>query len=131
MDQEVVAARSGVANPIRSGTEYIESLRGRRLTVYLMGELVDEPVDHPMIRPSINAVAKTYDLANEDPALASAVSPLTKMPAAVRRTRCRNRSGSDCCEGERPRSPLTSVIAPPMTRFSACMRARNCINRAW
>ncbi|WP_257187489.1 MULTISPECIES: 4-hydroxyphenylacetate 3-hydroxylase family protein [Bradyrhizobium] len=57
--------------------EYVESLRGRRLTVYLMGELVDEPVDHPMIRPSINAVARTYDLANEDPALASAVSPIT------------------------------------------------------
>lgn len=78
MDQEVVAPRSaGATNPIRSGAEYIESLRGRGLTVYLLGELVDEPVDHPMIRPSINAVAKTYDLANEDPALASAVSPLT------------------------------------------------------
>ncbi|MCP3405670.1 hypothetical protein NLM25_08890 [Bradyrhizobium sp. CCGB01] len=42
-----------------------------------MGKLVDEPVDNSMIRPSINAVAKTYDLANENPALASAVSPLT------------------------------------------------------
>jgi 4-hydroxybutyryl-CoA dehydratase / vinylacetyl-CoA-Delta-isomerase len=42
-----------------------------------MGEAVEEPVDHPIIRPSINAVAKTYDLANEDPELASAVSPLT------------------------------------------------------
>ncbi|MBH5399030.1 4-hydroxybutyryl-CoA dehydratase [Bradyrhizobium sp. CNPSo 4010] len=77
MDQELVAASSAGVNPIRSGAEYIESLRGRRLTVYLMGELVDEPVDHPMIRPSINAVARTYDLANEEPALASVVSPLT------------------------------------------------------
>ena len=78
MDQDVVAASSAPArNPIRSGAEYIESLRGRRLKVYLMGEAVEEPVDHPIIRPSINAVAKTYDLANEDPELASAVSPLT------------------------------------------------------
>ena len=52
--------------PIRTGEEYIESLKGRELKVYLFGELVKEPVDHPMIRPSINAVAKTYDLAVEE-----------------------------------------------------------------
>jgi len=46
-------------HPIRSGADYIESLRGRDLTVYLFGELIDEPVDHPIIRPSINAVAAT------------------------------------------------------------------------
>lgn len=61
---------------IASGAEYIESLRGRNLRVYLFGELVPEPVDHPMIRPSINAVAKTYDLANENPTLASAQSSI-------------------------------------------------------
>ena len=42
---------------IRTGEDYIQSLRGRNLKVYLFGELVQEPVDHPMIRPSINAVA--------------------------------------------------------------------------
>ncbi|NQU71952.1 MAG: 4-hydroxybutyryl-CoA dehydratase [Rhodospirillales bacterium] len=62
--------------PINSGADYIESLRGRNLRVYLFGELVAEPVDHPMIRPSINAVAKTYDLANENPTLASAKSSI-------------------------------------------------------
>ena len=31
-----------------------------------MGELVEEPVDHPIVRPSINAVAQTYDLAAPD-----------------------------------------------------------------
>ena len=78
MDQEIAAADT--ARPrtkISSGAEYIESLRGRRLKVYLMGDLVAEPVDHPIIRPSINAVAQTYDLANEDPELASDVSPFT------------------------------------------------------
>jgi 4-hydroxybutyryl-CoA dehydratase/vinylacetyl-CoA-Delta-isomerase len=60
---------------IRTGAEYIDSLRGRNLAVYLLGERVDEPVDHPIIRPSINAVAATYDLAASDPELASAVSP--------------------------------------------------------
>ena len=42
-----------------------------------MGELVKEPVDHPVIRPSINAVARTYDLAVENPDLASAWSSLS------------------------------------------------------
>lgn len=63
--------------PIKSGAEYIQSLRGRKLTVYLFGELVKEPVDHPMIRPSINAVAATYDLANEEPEMASANSSIS------------------------------------------------------
>ncbi len=62
---------------IETGADYIESLRGRKLAVYLFGERVPEPVDHPMIRPSINAVAETYDLAVREPALASTVSPLT------------------------------------------------------
>lgn len=63
--------------PIRNGAEYIQSLRGRNLKVYLFGELIKEPVDHPMIRPSINAVAETYDIANEEPEIASAQSSLT------------------------------------------------------
>ena len=62
---------------IETGREYIESLRGRNLKVFLFGELVDEPVDHPMIRPSINAVAETYDLAIREPELATVESPLT------------------------------------------------------
>ena len=66
--------------PIRTGAEYIQSLRGRNLKVYLFGELVKEPVDHPMIRPSINAVAETYDLAVKNPDLASAHSSLIGKP---------------------------------------------------
>ena len=63
--------------PIRSGAEYIQSLRGRNLEVYLFGELVNEPVDHPMIRPSINAVAETYEIAEKEPELASVHSSLS------------------------------------------------------
>jgi 4-hydroxybutyryl-CoA dehydratase/vinylacetyl-CoA-Delta-isomerase len=64
--------------PIRSADDYMASLRGRKLKVYLFGELVSEPLDHPVIRPSINAVAETYRLAEEDPELASAPSELSK-----------------------------------------------------
>jgi 4-hydroxybutyryl-CoA dehydratase/vinylacetyl-CoA-Delta-isomerase len=62
---------------IRTGNDYIESLRGRQLRVYLFGELVAEPVDHPVIRPSINALAETYELAVRHPELATAISPYT------------------------------------------------------
>src|SRR5580658_10693292 len=62
--------------PIKTGADYIESLRGRRLKVYLMGERVDEPTFHPLTRPSIQAVAATYDLAAEHPELATAHSSL-------------------------------------------------------
>jgi 4-hydroxybutyryl-CoA dehydratase/vinylacetyl-CoA-Delta-isomerase len=33
--------------PILTGEDYIRSLRGRGLRVFLFSELVDEPVDHP------------------------------------------------------------------------------------
>ena len=62
---------------IITGADYIQSLRGRKLDVYLMGQRVEEPVDHPMIRPSINAMAMTYELAQYDPDLATVKSPLT------------------------------------------------------
>ncbi len=63
--------------PIRTGEEYIESLRGRNLKIYLFGELVKNYVDHKMIRPSINAVAETYDLAVREEELATAHSSIT------------------------------------------------------
>jgi len=46
--------------------QYIESLRKLNLKVYLFGELVENPVDHPMIRPSLNSVAMTYELAGQE-----------------------------------------------------------------
>jgi len=63
---------------IENGAEYIASLRGRNLKVYFLGDRIAEPVDHPVIRPSINAVARTYDLAVEQPELATAWSSLSK-----------------------------------------------------
>jgi len=72
-----IAREAADIEQIRTGEEYIDSLRGRNLKVYLFGELVDEPVDHPIIRPSINAVAETYDLAVRNPELGTALSPYT------------------------------------------------------
>jgi 4-hydroxybutyryl-CoA dehydratase/vinylacetyl-CoA-Delta-isomerase len=64
---------------MKTAVEYVESLRERKIKVFLLGEKVENPVDHPIIRPSVNTVAVTYDVANdkryED--LATATSHLT------------------------------------------------------
>ena len=65
---------------ISSAADYRASLRGRHLAVHLMGERVAEPLDHPVIAPSINAMAATYELATQDPELGSAQSALTGSP---------------------------------------------------
>jgi len=45
--------------------QYLDSLRRINLKVYMFGEKVNDLVDHAMIRPSINAVAKSYELAHD------------------------------------------------------------------
>lgn len=48
-----------------TGEQYEESLRKMNFKVYLQGELVKNPVDHPIIRPSMNSVKMTYKLAQD------------------------------------------------------------------
>jgi 4-hydroxybutyryl-CoA dehydratase/vinylacetyl-CoA-Delta-isomerase len=64
---------------LKTAKEYMESLHRLKLDLYLFGEKVENWVDNPVIRPSINSVAMTYKLArepeNED--LATTVSMLT------------------------------------------------------
>ena len=48
---------------LMTAAEYIESLRKLKTRVYMFGEKIDNWVDHPIIRPSINCVAMTYALA--------------------------------------------------------------------
>ncbi|MGO9117822.1 MAG: 4-hydroxyphenylacetate 3-hydroxylase family protein [Desulfomonilaceae bacterium] len=64
---------------LKTAEEYEESLRKLNLKIYLLGELVTDPVDHPIIRPSMNSVKMTYALA-QDPQyedLMTATSHLT------------------------------------------------------
>ena len=50
---------------LMNGEQYIESLRKLDTQVYLFGKKEPKWVDHPIIRPSINCVAATYDLAHD------------------------------------------------------------------
>jgi len=59
--------------------EYIESLRRQKKRIFLMGQEIENYVDHPIIRPSINACGATYDLVSqpEYEELMTATSSLT------------------------------------------------------
>jgi len=50
---------------LKTAQEYIESLRELKLDLYLFGERVEDWVNNPVIRPSINSVAMTYKIAHE------------------------------------------------------------------
>ncbi len=50
---------------LMTGQQYVESLRQLKTRVYIFGEQVDNWVDHPIVRPSINSIMMTYDLAQE------------------------------------------------------------------
>ncbi len=63
--------------PIITPDDYIDSLKGRNLKVYLFGELVKEPTEHQIIKPSINAVAETYNLAMVENELGTAQSSIS------------------------------------------------------
>ena len=48
---------------LMTGEEYVESMRKMKLNVYMFGEKIENPIDDPILRPSLNSVKATYDLA--------------------------------------------------------------------
>ena len=97
--------------------QYIESLRKLHLNLYRFGEKVENVVDDPIVRPSLNSFAATYELA-EDPQyedLMTATSSLTgkkinrfthlhsPRTTSLRRSRC------SACSARRPQ-PASSAV---------------------
>ena len=64
---------------LMTGEEYIESIRKLNMEIYMFGKRVENPVDDPILRPSLNSVRMTYDLAQmpEYEDIMTAVSPET------------------------------------------------------
>jgi Aromatic ring hydroxylase len=62
---------------MKTGQEYIESLRQMKTQIYFMGKKMDNFVDSPYLKPHINTAAATYDVAfdPETMDLATAESP--------------------------------------------------------
>lgn len=50
---------------LMTGEQYIESIRKLNMEIYMFGEKVENPVDNPILRPSLNSVRMTYDLAQD------------------------------------------------------------------
>ncbi len=49
---------------LMTGEQYIESIRKMNMQIYMFGEKVESSVDNPILRPSLNSVRATYDLAH-------------------------------------------------------------------
>jgi len=62
-----------------TGEQYVESIRKMNMEIYMFGEKIESAVDSPMLRPSLNSVKATYDLAQmpEYEDLMTATSHLT------------------------------------------------------
>jgi len=48
---------------LKTPEEYIQSIADLDLEIYLFGERVEDYTEHPIIRPSLNCLAMTYELA--------------------------------------------------------------------
>ena len=68
-----------MTNALKTAEQYLESLRQLDLRVYFLGKRIENPADFQLTKPSQNAVAMTYTLA-QDPEysdLMTATSHLT------------------------------------------------------
>ena len=48
---------------LMTSAQYIESIRALKRNVYYMGEKIENTVDHPVLRPSMNCIIETYEMA--------------------------------------------------------------------
>jgi len=67
---------------VKTFEQYLESLKKLKPTVYMFGEKIEHPIDHPRIRKGVEATGATYELAQSDSYrdLITTVSPLTGEP---------------------------------------------------
>jgi 4-hydroxybutyryl-CoA dehydratase/vinylacetyl-CoA-Delta-isomerase len=50
---------------VKNRAEFIASVQALHRPVYVLGERVEDPAAHPILAPSLNALARTYELAHE------------------------------------------------------------------
>ena len=48
---------------LMTGEQYLESIKNMNMKIYMFGEKIESSVDNPILRPSLNSVKATYDLA--------------------------------------------------------------------
>jgi len=50
---------------LMTGQQYKDSIKDLKINLYLFGEKVENQLENPITGPAIEAVALTYDLAND------------------------------------------------------------------
>jgi 4-hydroxybutyryl-CoA dehydratase/vinylacetyl-CoA-Delta-isomerase len=50
---------------MKTANEFVESVRELEHELYVLGDKVEDATQHPILRPSLNALAKTYQLAHD------------------------------------------------------------------
>jgi 4-hydroxybutyryl-CoA dehydratase/vinylacetyl-CoA-Delta-isomerase len=50
---------------MKTAQEYIDSMRKMNFELYMFGERITNHVDHPIVKPTMNSMAATYELAEE------------------------------------------------------------------
>lgn len=51
---------------LMTGEQYIQSIREMNMQIYMFGKKIGNSIDNPILRPSLNSVKATYDLAQMD-----------------------------------------------------------------
>jgi 4-hydroxybutyryl-CoA dehydratase/vinylacetyl-CoA-Delta-isomerase len=102
--------------------QYIESLKGLKRNAFILGERVEDIVNHPINKPAVNAIAESYLLADErrEEGIANTISHLTGEP--VNRYNALNMSVEDLVargEMERVMGSRTSAGCPRSTGLDA------------
>lgn len=49
--------------PLMTSKQYVESIRRMKRSIYYLGKKIENPVDHPVLRPSMQCLIETYDMA--------------------------------------------------------------------
>ena len=52
---------------LMTGEQYLESMRKLNMQIYMFGEKIENFVDNPILRPSLNSVKATYGIALQSP----------------------------------------------------------------
>ncbi|MGI6204446.1 MAG: 4-hydroxyphenylacetate 3-hydroxylase family protein [Anaerovoracaceae bacterium] len=50
---------------LMTGQEYVQSIRDMDMKIYMFGKKIEDPSRDPVLRPSLNSVKMTYDLAQD------------------------------------------------------------------
>ncbi|HUX99384.1 MAG TPA: 4-hydroxyphenylacetate 3-hydroxylase family protein [Candidatus Deferrimicrobium sp.] len=64
--------------PLKTPEEYLESIKKQKYNLYMFGEKIDNWYEHPIIKPTINPVKITYELA-QDPRYQDVMTSISQL----------------------------------------------------